>query len=405
MRAFAWIVKSEIEGMIASGPGLSSEYVLPSGLVEKVDLLAGGTMYIIERGNKGDSLFARLCVARVEEFHDDACDETRYLLSIDLLRSARMFKSYGEESARDFTCDLFHEKQYGVSPITHDQVRDLESVVGNCMQNRFTAIPSTLLSRISMPAGPASKDGLAQFVLREVIRNCSMSEIWGGLKVRDPFVNTAICFAKANGMDVLREIVALKEIREISKLCAPAKKRPVSAQALEVDLNFIPIDENHIVVRRFIAADESLSLAESMAKTESAELRHQTILREVVIRLKSLGIKPFQTSSCDLVVFEKNAVRLFEIKSMTEANAGTQAAKGLFQLILYGRALRNAGYKVDEMAIIGEKIPTASTVKTIIETLSSVDVGYYVYDANQSWPERTIPSLSGIVPVTGLSQR
>jgi len=407
MNWYSWIVKCEAEQMLASGNGLSAEYVLPLSLVDGGVQLAGSCMYVVERGSKGDSLFARLCVAKVEEIQDEDSGEKCLLLSIDLLRSARYIKSYHEDAARDLSCDCFRGVASGITEITYEQAKAVDAIAASCVQNHFKAIPTTLLSRIATPSGLASKKGLAQFVLREVVRSCTMSEIWGGLRIHDPFINTAVCYAKSKGLGVEAEILSLSEDRATvakNKTTSAEHKNP-AAQVLDVDLNFIPIDENHIVVRHFVAADETLSLAEAMAKTESAEQRHQAILREVVIRLKSIGMKPFQTSSCDLVIFDNGSVRLFEIKSMTESNVGTQAAKGLFQLILYSRALRNAGYKISEMAIIGEKIETSAVAQTIVETLATVGVRFYSYDLSLPWPERTAPTLSEALPALDEHQK
>jgi hypothetical protein len=165
------------------------------------------------------------------------------------------------------------------------------------------------------------------------------------------------------------------------KLSVAEKQRTLSEK---IDTRLVTIDPGSIYARTFVASLGMLA----MEKTEAAEKRHQAMLRDIVEHLILAGYAPMQSGSIDLCVENESGIVIFELKTTTADNIAEQAAKAIFQLGNYRRALEITGSSNVRMVLVLERSVDSEIYDTIAEVFLRFGGETFIYDVNYPWPQR-----------------
>jgi len=389
MNFFVWVVKAEQELLLQSSKGVSNSYILSLPRTIPAKELAGAIVLIILRGIKGDILLKKIYVKKIDELVDDdsGLSNGKFLLSVNLLRSARISQDYSNGLA-DFSTDQTLLLPLGISKITQQQAAHIFEVATSHIQLRFT-IPSNRdlsFSPDSIPSGLCTSQFALQ-LLKTIIKNYSLGSIWRAQKESNPFVNFALhhlpFFNRNDNAAVIQQLRAFST--GILSIDFSAEGSNVASP---VDIDFEPIDPERIHARKFSAIERLCDIEASISKTEDAEQRHQMILQDICRYFLRIGITPQQSSSIDLAFQKDNQFVIFEIKTTTPENLGQQAGKGSFQLALYSHGMAISGLAVARRILILETSTNESFQDFIKKSVSSMNIEVAFYDPNKEWPQK-----------------
>lgn len=399
MNAFTWILPATSSPLIAHGFGISKSYCVPVELIHSPKELIDSNVFILLRDVANDFLFARIYVERVDTLYNDDNDTSSYLLTINPLKSIRTFSDCNKSDALSFKTLVANELKIGFNKLNETVSTELSQRISRSVQHKFSFPTNDVFHRIAKISTAFTPQVFALTLLRQMTYSYPLSEMWGSIKYKNPFLNFAMEFARQT---VNAEAVAKLSpwLEQYSKdfLSNEVNKGIVANTFIDlspssVDIDFEPIDENTIKTRSFVAHSSYIPITTSMAKTEDAEKRHQDILRDVSIFLKSINCIPRQTSSIDLALLNGNEVDLFEIKTLTPSNVVNQISKGIFQLTAYSRMLESNGYHVVTRNLIVEKVEDQIFRDFIQAILNDVQIRALFYDAVKTWPQKLFPAI------------
>lgn len=386
MSFFTWIVKAEDEGGFSFWQGVSPSYSPHIASVGEARKLAGSYVLIILRGDRGDVLFKKIFVNRVDELIDVETGEStgRFELSVDILKSARLAPNY-RAGVELFAVDA-SALPFGLAEIPEAEAKRLFDVITSKISFRL-ATPSDqdfAFPKSVVPIALRSKTFASQ-TLKEVIKHHALSEIWASNEETNPFVFFAEQHIKRCDMYTEEAIWALQVA---SRGIFFIGEEPRQLQTPQIDLDFELIDPEQITFRKFTAFDPNQDLGLPPAKTELAERRHQDILFDISRFLLGTDREPLQSRAIDLVIRNSYGLEIFEIKTTTPENIVQQVSKGVFQLAMYSQAIRDAGLKIARRGLILEASCSRKFKEFLIGGAQSLGIDLLLYDSTKEWPER-----------------
>jgi len=155
-----------------------------------------------------------------------------------------------------------------------------------------------------------------------------------------------------------------------------------------VDTEFTEIEPGKIFAREFVSSDSKLrDIEEAIKKTEHAEKIHQSMLKDISEYLITNGIKPYESSSIDLLYKAQGKLVVFEIKSANVENILSQSSKGAFQLACYLNEL-SKDYENLNAKLVLHVTECPEIQKYAVEVLQRLGIDVFFYDPSKSWPNR-----------------
>lgn len=394
--AYAWIVPDSWLPLMQAQGGVAPCYAVPVSVLQTWEGLPGATLYIIARSKSGDCLFARVVVESVDVAVDDNDEPTEYLLNINLAKSLRVSRVGNQDDARDFSIKAFVNAGFGFTTAAADEVATAEQLIRNGIKFLFTHVSETTLAKIDPPVQKCGSVFAPMIVLKEVVSRFALSEMWGGVKFPHPIANFVAHYISGNpeflssgtvedSLEVLKGYAWLRPAGDENKV-TPETPQVSALQA--VDITLTPINPSEVKVRHFAAHVQSVSVETVMRKTESAERRHQQMLRDIAEHFIKEGVTPYQSESIDLAVKHGAETSIFELKSLTPTNIVQQISKGVFQLLYYSQVLRDCGAGVKEMNLIVEAGCPDAVMAMMGAIVARTGAALLVYDSDKEWPER-----------------
>jgi hypothetical protein len=391
MKHFVWVLESHIGPYLRRKNGVSSNYVLPQDHTA-IDVrdLAGASIWMILRGKNGDVIFAMINVSSIERF-EDGHNVGDYLLSTDLTKSFRCIHDYlsaGKAFFQEYTSGY----DLGLRQIEKSLQNQLCDHVSRQLTVKFQEPQEYLLKKSPAFLQRGAMETQARKAIASIVSDYILEDLWAAKRgvYFPPFANLAFYKAsKELGGEQARGLAPF--LIRFDPFNAGSNERPGHQESYipSVDTEFRPIDPETIYARKFVAASESaISPGEIMEKTERAEKYHQDMLRDIAIRLRSIGLMPQQSSSIDLFVEIGGFCIISEIKTSSIVNIFNQSAKGCFQLGAYNYAVQNIGFKIQGTCLILQNIPDDLLKQHYSLIISSLGIRAFFYDSQISWPQR-----------------
>ena len=377
--------------------GVSAAYILPKlyAPAEPTEL-AGGRIWIVLRGVRGDALFAHIYIEIVEQF-EDGINAGDFLLTTNFAKSYRCSISY-DSGIVNFPIRETTSFSSGIREVEENFFEALSTQVGRAVAIKLQKPSAIGLSKINVAHFQRDIVIKPEKVMEAATENLSLEEIWAGVKpTLPPFAN----FVYHAILSAYGEVIANSLIDNLSHLDPTVIRTATSANMDAVgmrgvrytkpvvDIRLFPVEPDRIYARKFIArCKNTIELADIVEKSEHAEKRHQDMLRDIVTRLKSLGFFPLQSSSIDLVVRTTDSFTLFELKTTISRNIMAQAAKGIFQLGCYQIALMDEWHNPGKLVLIMEATGANELESYVFDVLSTFGICSLFYDIDKPWPNR-----------------
>ena len=154
------------------------------------------------------------------------------------------------------------------------------------------------------------------------------------------------------------------------------------------DFDFSRIDAQEVKARTFSAIATSPNAAEVLAKLQTAESRHQEILRDLAIFITSSSLVPEQSNSIDLLIETVDKIIICEIKSSSHSNTGIQCRKAIAQLVEYKYFMSTITSKTVLPVLIIEEVGNSILLDTYKNIMDSVGIRLCSYHRDIQWPSR-----------------
>jgi hypothetical protein len=397
MKSYVWTIDSTLAPHLRGSGGVSPSYVMPRALMsESPESIAGARLWVVLRSPRRSFLFGKLHVDVVELF-EDGMNAGDFCLTVDLSKSFVCSRKI-DVSVDSFK--TFFTSGRGTALLEADEETDARmiDIVERNVTIKLQEFPKALLKKIEDVSIKGDVSSKARALISATTAALCLDELWGsgGKPKMPPFANfayrwlTEYCPEEASQdmRKVLSDldpanVARMKREPSIDKKLCEKKSVP------SIDVQLSPIDPDKIFARRFVAKDPfGFDYVEAIEKTEHAEKRHQDMLREIVSRLRSVGLNPMQSSSIDLFLQFQEKSLVFELKTATLNNLTSQCAKGLFQLGCYGDALNDNGYENIHPALIIESTGQPELDAYAAKIIASFDVTAFFYYPEKSWPQK-----------------
>lgn len=386
---YVWIIGEQQ----FNGTGISSSYIVPMHQMRHNEAaIAGSRVWLVLRG-RDDRCIGFIKPIKAERFIDDyhAGD---FLLTCDLHSSIRFSKSY--DSSKAYTSTQLESVDYGISAAPESFIREIREKAKNNIPVKFSPPPSRFFSRIDLSKAPKKSNAAIDFALSRIVQQFSLEELWSSGKggKLGPVGNFAAHFLQANGFGSFSEsdyemLIARDPIRFL--LGEPQADSRFDKSAINVtgvDLEFSEIEPENIHARKFVLSEGfEMNHLDALQKTEAAERLHQDMLRDISMYLINTGMLPFESNSIDLILFAKDEINIYEIKSSNDENILSQASKGAFQLATYINALRTDFSNV-KSAIILHAIENKKLERLVGNILRELGINHLIYNPKLPWPDR-----------------
>ena len=400
MQSHVWIIDTSIAKLFGNIGGAPSGLIVsPSHLIDlPISALVKGSLWLVARGTKLDSIVAKLDVDQIDMF-EDGLNAGDYLLSIDQLRSFKLSNASNFDST--FVTDATASLKVGISPLQSEIEQRLKNVVHSGLSTNFRKFGTLELKFVELPSVLLETRTFATEAIRKTIASISVDKIWAsGTPVQlPPFANLiSQKIADALGgasvesfLEILTELDPLTEFYFPNKEWAQNDKPTIGFPTLDgqnVDTRLIEIDPAKLRARRFIARKlPTRSIQDALNLTEVAEAAHQDMLRDIASYLSSLGMTSWESRSIDLALTNNAQINIFEIKTANAENVHMQIAKGVYQLMRYKAALENEG-RLCRMTLIITDLPYPSFKAETARMLDTIGIKILFYRRNLDWPER-----------------
>ena len=394
MSDLVWVLDAD-KGPYFGSSGISSSYILPKYEVAfEPKCLAGRRLWVVLREQE-DRLLLLVKVKTVERIIEGYYSGD-YWISPDMTGSLKLASEYvgGARYATMFT----RSSRLGVSELSQESTDALALVIKGSIQTKLLPPDKRSLSKIDLDLVPSNDHRLAQGALRAVVSHLTLEQVWAnGTGDRlSPFSNYACALlAEKMGTKPSPSVVnVLKNFDPVSVLFAEEKlnseygEPSLNYNAPSVNTEFSEIEPEKIYAREFVSADSMpRNLEEALSKTEHAEKIHQAMLKDISEFLIANGIKPYESSSIDLLYRSKGKMNVFEIKSSNINNILSQASKGAFQLACYLNELEKDYYDLNAQLVL-HVTESAELQNYTEEALLRLGIKVLFYDPSKPWPSR-----------------
>lgn len=389
---FVWLIDAENEGLITSSKGISPSYMLPDLHSYDPKELVGATVFVLLRGNKGDVLLKKLFIEKIEKNTDDTTFFPNfYVLTIDYFQSFRITQNYksGKES---FLCQRTSNIPLGLHKISLPIVESIYKIIESHISIRLNKPNFTkTASSISAKLNSLTSKQIAIYLYKKIVKQYSLDEIWRNRSITNPFVTFAVfllsyCRTKDNN-------TIEKYLKSFSMNLFKLENNTISYGVIpNVDIDFENINPLELQTRHFIASANIHNIEETVSKTEDAEKRHQSILRDICEFLIQNHIQPLQSKSIDLLVRNTKGNLIFEIKSTTDDNIFSQIGKGNLQLAIYNHVLQTEGIVVYKRFLVLESDRDDGFHHYITTINKTLGIETLFYNKSLEWPNRLNPN-------------
>ncbi len=396
---YAWIVPEDWIPLMNSQGGVSSCYTIPVDLISNVECLSGAIVYIIVRGRNFDFLFARVAVDSVAVSYDDEGRKINYILNVCLEKSLRLTRASNYVDYNSFRVPKLLKLNTGFTPIEEASKKQLDSVIQNGFKFLFTHVPEEALSKISPPFERCGSLIAPIVIIREVISNFSLAEMWGSRRNPHPVANFACQYLETHP-DFLTSGTIDECVRMLKTMPIFLPENQINAGNQDseskmshptfqmADISLVPIDPKEVKARVFVPRKDAVSKESIMRKTEAAEQRHQEMLRDISSYFLNNSVVPYQSNSIDLAIKANGKTDIFELKSISESNLLAQASKGIFQLLYYSYVLDECGVICGSRYLVVEAGSSFSDLVIVAAVAASAGAKLMVYDSKKEWPGR-----------------
>lgn len=395
MSDLVWVLDSE-KGTSFGSAGVSGSYILPKNEVDfEPESLAGRWLWVVLRGQE-DRLLLLVKVKKVERIIDGYYSGD-YWISPEITGSLKLVSDY--VGAARYATMSTRASKLGVSELSQESSGALALLVKGSIQTKLLPPDKRSLSKVDFQLVPSNGRRLAQSALRAVVSHLTLEQVWAnGTGDRlSAFSNYACALlTEKMGTKPSPEIVGdLKVFDPVSVIFAEEKPSAERGKlgnnnynALSVDTEFYEIEPGKIYAREFVSADSKLrNLEEALKKTEHAEKIHQAMLKDISEYLITNGIKPYESSSIDLLYRSREKLMVFEIKSSNVDNILSQSSKGAFQLACYLNEL-SKDYDNLNARLVLHVTQSPELQKYAVEALLRLGIEVLFYDPGKSWPNR-----------------
>lgn len=394
MSDLVWVLDSE-KGTSLGNAGVSGSYILPKNEVDfEPESLAGRRLWVVLRGQE-DRLLLLVKVKKVERIIDGYYSGD-YWISPEITGSLKLVSDY--VGAARYATMSTRASKHGVSELSQESSGALASLVKGSIQTKLLPPDKRSLSKVDFQLVPSNGRRLAQSALRAVVSHLTLEQVWAnGTGDRlGAFSNYACALlTEKMGKKPSPEIVGdLKVFDPVSVIFAEEKPSAERGEpgnnynAPSVDTEFSEIEPGKIYAREFVSADSKLrNLEEALKKTEHAEKIHQAMLKDISEYLITNGVKPYESSSIDLLYRSREKLNVFEIKSSNIDNILSQSSKGAFQLACYLNEL-SKDYDNLNARLVLHVTQSPELQKYAVEALLRLGIEVLFYDPGKSWPNR-----------------
>jgi hypothetical protein len=393
MSDLVWVLDYQ-RGTSFGSAGVAGSYILPKNEIDfEPKSIAGKRLWVVLRGQE-DRLLLLVKIKKVERIVEGYYSGD-YWISTELTGSIKLASDYFDAARYAEICT--RDSILGLSQLSQESADSLAALVKKSMQIKLLSPDKSLLSKVDFQLLPSSGRRLAEGALRAVLSQLTLEQVWAsgtGDKL-SAFANYA-CALLSEKMGVKPSSSIVEALRLIDPVYVMLAKKPkADRRALDfsysvpcVDTEFSEIEPGKIFAREFVATDLELrNLEEALKKTEHAEKIHQEMLKDISEYLITKGIKPYESTSIDLLYRSKETLNVFEIKSANTDNIISQSSKGAFQLACYLNEL-SKDYGNLSARLLLQAIPSLELQKFIVEALSRLGIEVLFYDFNIPWPNR-----------------
>lgn len=392
-KTFAWIIPSTWLPLMDSQKGIAPCYSIPISQIHLSNDIVESGLFIIARG-KSDFLFAYIFVDLVEIEVDENNEPQEYLIKVNVEKSLRIARVEHSQDVEEFSTPIFVAKEFGLIELDEKEVGTLIEIIKKHIKTQFFNVDSKDIVRLHLPREQRDSPLAPILVLREVVRNYALSELWGSPSCRNPVINFVDAYLKNNS--VTTDVRSLSAVGFLSAVLSTGNSASLKMDEVQMgcsvllntDINLNPINPQRIKNRRFKVVGNTLSVGEILAKTEIAEARHQNMLRDIAQYLHSISVTPLQSNSIDLAIEEANGLTIFEIKSITNKNILSQVAKGMFQLLHYSVVLEECNFSVKRCCLVLEATTSLQNFEIINKLATKSGITLLIYDGLKDWPKR-----------------
>ncbi len=355
--------------------------------------LVGNRIWIILRGID-DRVFLSISIKKVEKIIEGYY-EGDYLVSVDLLKSFRLVSQYSD--ANKFSTTRTTSHSLGISIISEDVVNDWLMVIVQNVNIKLTNPDTKLITKLDSTILPKHGQSLAESAVRIVVSNVNLDDVWAGSPRRkeeafsnfaEEIIRTSVSPESAN--EVSNFLVNIDPIGSLSKYNTNQDNihENMTGKLPQIDTGFSELEPEKIFAREYLLSDDTFTDRESaLRKTEHAEKKHQTMLKEIAEFLLSKKIIPYESSSIDLMYKIDKQLIICEIKSATSDNILTQSSNGAFQLACYIEEVIK--YYDDPIPqLILERIGDEEIESYVEKILGNMNIPVLYYDPKKSWPHK-----------------
>lgn len=385
MNVFVWILPEVQFGHIKGEGGISKNYIIPKSAVSKAPSIDMRLLiWIVLRGRENDYPLAVIDVEKIEQFIE-GMNTGDFFVTADISKSFRIISEL-QESGNWIVYGL-RKQPVGLSEISTDQHNELKNLIKKNIVSRLTDIPDPVIA-FPKDFTLRNKSDPVKSILYEILKRTSFSRLWAS---KTPYLSRPFSFATFCKLKTLigaeRAVAYESELLKLDPLLFLLSESEETHNVKEsikaspkVDVEFLPIDPTQIYARKFLSRKNGVDWETVLNKTETAEKRHQDILRNVSICLLENGYTPLQSSSIDLAIRYNDGLIIFEIKTIDENNLFGQVSKGLFQLLCYRKSLFEAKINVEKTFLIVPIIPEIARNIYLEELLNDVKIDFIYYN-------------------------
>ncbi|HUW98177.1 MAG TPA: hypothetical protein VMV40_04940 [Acidiferrobacter sp.] len=399
MPDLVWVLDGD-KGPSFGSAGVSGSYILPKNVVDlEPESLAGRRLWVVLRGHE-DRLLLLVKIKTVERIIDDDYYSGDYWISPEMTGSIKLVSDFA--GAARYATMSTRSSMLGVSELSQGSSDALTALVKGSIQTKLLPPDKRSLSKIDFQLLPSNGRRLAQSALRAVVSQLTLEQVWAnGTGDRLGAFSNYACALLTESMGtrpspgIVYDLKAFDPVSVIfakEKLGAERREPGYSYNAPCVDTEFSEIEPREICAREFVSTDSKpRNLEEMLKKTGHAEKIHQEMLKDISEYLITNGIKPYESSSIDLLYRSKEKLNVFEIKSSNVDNILSQSSKGAFQLACYLNEL-SKDYDNLNARLVLHVTQSPELQKYAVDTLLKLGIEVLFYDPGKSWPNR-IPGL------------
>lgn len=394
MSDLVWVLDYE-RGASFGSAGVSGSYILPKSEINFEPFnITGQRLWIVLRGQE-DRLLLLVKVKKVERLIDGYYSGD-YWISPEMTASIKLADDYA--GAARYTEVLTRNSTLGVSQLSKESSDGILELVRKSIQTKLLPPDRSLLSKVDFQLLPSNGRRLAQGALRSVVSHLTLNNVWAnGTGDRlGAFANYACTLLSErlgvkpspNVVEALKFFDPTYRIFTEERIAVEKNEPDISYRAPCVDTEFSEIEPGKLFAREFVSTDSKLrSLEEALKKTERAEKIHQAMLKDISEYLIANGIKPYESSSIDLLYKSKEGLNVIEIKSANVDNILSQSSKGAFQLACYLNEL-SKDYDNLNAKLVLHVTQSPDLQNFAVDVLLRLGINVLFYDPGKHWPNR-----------------